>query len=139
MHVLFGGDFVLVNIYVQLFHYITSVHLFLQVMMPLTAKTGATAEDRAKAVHTKLITPAYTRNKEEFLWYLGWCLTQLSTYGSTANTAAVATRVFAHALQATSNASQWKDILPVVKEKVSAEQWNEMVTDYYINEGGKQQ
>ena len=106
--------------------------------MPLVGKTGATPEDRAKAVYSKLITPAYTRNKGEFLWFLGWCLTQLSSFGSTANTAAVAVRVFSHALQTTSNVSQWRDIMPIVKEKVTAEQWNEMVTDYYINEGGKQ-
>lgn len=110
-----------------------------KVMMPLTAKTGATPEDRAKAVYSKLVTPAYIRNKNEFLWYLGWCLSQLSTHGSTANTAAVATRVFSHALQATSNASQWKEILPVVKANVSTEQWSEMVKEYYIDEGGKQQ
>jgi len=62
-----------------------------EVMMPLTMKTGATPEARARVVHDRLLGPS--EGLPNFDWYIGWVVRMLSEFGSAGQPANVATRV----------------------------------------------
>ena len=110
-----------------------------RILPPLTGKVGSNGEERARAVYEKVVVPADRRNAEEFAFFIHWMVKQLSTRGSTANTAVVATRVFVHGLKAASDAEQWARWLPVIKAScTSTAVWEEMASVYQIETPAKQ-
>lgn len=109
-----------------------------KVMTPLTMKTGGSHEERASVVNKLLVTPAFQRNSDEFLWYVGWCIKMLSKSGSVNNPAGVAVRVFSHGLQASTTILQWGLLKEVIQKNTTSEIWEDMVTNYKIDQDGLQ-
>lgn len=103
-----------------------------KVMTPMTVTLAPTPGKRATALYEKVIKKLWKKDKENFLFFIGWIVKQLSNFGSTNNNSSTATRVVVHGLQWSTNPTQWKEILQVVKENVSPEIWTEMVQDYHI-------
>jgi len=106
-----------------------------EVMMPLTMKTAATPEARARVVHDRLLVPA--EKMADFDWYVGWVVQMLSQYGSTGQPANVATRVFAWGLQHACSPSQWNRLRPIVERNCTPAIWDELVTKFGLNGEGK--
>jgi len=60
-----------------------------EIMMPLTMKTAATPEARARVVHDRLLGPS--EKLDNFDWYIGWVVSMLCRYGSASQPPNVAT------------------------------------------------
>lgn len=109
-----------------------------KIMMPIVPKIGSNPVERARIFYEKVVTPADQRNPQDFEFFVGWCIKQLQTRGSTANTPEVAVRVFAHGLKAACSAEQWKRFLPIVQANASPEVYSMMVKDYQIDSAATQ-
>jgi hypothetical protein len=105
-----------------------------QVMMPLTMKTGATSEARARVVHDRLLTPSQAI--ADFDWYVGWVVHMLSEHGTTAQPANVAVRVFAWGLQHACSREQWNHFRPLVMAQCSPAIWAELVKSFGLDGDG---
>lgn len=105
-----------------------------EVMMPLVMKTASTPEARARVVHDRLLGPS--ENLPDFDWYIGWVVHMLSEHGSAAQSANVATRVFAWGLQHACSPNQWKRLRPVVERNCKPEIWTEMASKFGLNDDG---
>jgi hypothetical protein len=106
-----------------------------QVMMPLTMQTAPTPEGRARVVHERLLTPAAAR--PDFDAFVGWTVGMLARHGSSAQPAAVATRVFAWGLQHASSREQWARFRPVVQRNVPPALWDELVAGFGLDGDGR--
>lgn len=82
------------------------------VMMPLVAKLPPASRALLLAKH--VMAPGIATG--DFDFFLSHGVSSLATHGSTQNTAAVASRVFAHAAQALSTPEQWAHFLPLVRD-----------------------
>lgn len=105
------------------------------VMMPLTMKTAPTPEGRARVVHERLLTPS--AELADFDWFVGWVVELLSRHGSSAQPAAVATRVFAWGLQHASSPAQWQRFAPIVERSCPPGLWDELVRGFALDADGK--
>lgn len=105
-----------------------------KVMMPLTMKTAATPEERARIVHERLLGPV--ADKPEFEPFLQWVVTRLGQ-GSSGQPAAVAVRVFVWGLQHASSQAQWARWLPVVQASCAPAVWEVLVSKFQIDGPGK--
>lgn len=104
------------------------------VMMPLTMKTAATPEGRARVVHERLLIPA--EKMPDFDWYIGWVIRMLSEYGSAEQPANVATRVFAWGLQHACSREQWQRLRPVVERNCTPAIWAELAEQFGLSGHG---
>jgi hypothetical protein len=102
----------------------------------LTVKTGANPEERGVWMNKVAISPAFSADKEELSWFIGWNIRTLSKFGSTKNTPLVAARVFAHGVQCSCTVSQWRELREVVRVNTPAEQWDDMVANYRLDGNG---
>lgn len=105
-----------------------------QIMMPLVMKTAPNPQAIARVVHERLLTPAECL--PDFDWYVGWVVQMLSTHGSEAQPANVATRVFAWALQHVCSPDQWRRLRPVVERNCTPAIWAELVEGYGLDGEG---
>jgi hypothetical protein len=105
-----------------------------EVMMPLTMKTAATPEARARVVHDRLLAP--TETLPDFDWFIGWVVRMLSEHGSTGEPANVATRVFAWGLQHACSPSQWQRLRPIVEHNCTPAIWAELTSKFGLNGDG---
>ena len=105
-----------------------------EIMMPLTMKTAATPEARARVVHDRLLRPS--ENLPDFDWYIGWVVLMLSQYGSADQPANVATRVFAWGLQRACSPSQWSRLSPIVESNCTPAIWAELTSKFGLNGEG---
>ena len=106
-----------------------------EVMMPLTMKTAATPEARARVVHERLLVPG--ERLPNFDWYIGWVIQMLSRYGSESQPANVATRVFAWGLQHACSPAQWNRLRPIVQKNCTPEIWAEMCAKFELDGAGR--
>eukprot|EP00162_Nutomonas_longa_P012928 comp21332_c0_seq1/m.45846 comp21332_c0_seq1/g.45846 ORF comp21332_c0_seq1/g.45846 comp21332_c0_seq1/m.45846 type:complete len:370 (-) comp21332_c0_seq1:52-1161(-) len=106
-----------------------------KVMMPLTMKTGETPEQRSRVFHDAILSHMMTI--PNFPWYIEWCMSFLSRFGSSEQPAAVAARVFAWGLQHACSPSQWGMLLPAVQRGSTPEIWTELVSKWGIDGPGK--
>jgi hypothetical protein len=106
-----------------------------EIMMPLTMKTAATPEARARVVHERLITPGESR--PDFDWYIAWVVFMLSRHGSVGQPASVATRVFAWGLQHACSPTQWTRLLPIVESQCVPAVWSEIAAKFSLTDAGK--
>jgi hypothetical protein len=104
------------------------------IMMPLTMKTAATPEARARVVHDRLLGPS--EKLENFDWYIGWVVSMLSHYGSASQPTNVATRVFAWGLQNACSPSQWDRLRPIVQANCTPAIWTELTEKFGLNSDG---
>lgn len=105
-----------------------------EVMMPLTMKTAATPEARARIVHDRLLGPG--EKLPNFDWYIGWVVRMLSEHGSAGQPASVATRVFAWGLQHACSPSQWNRLRPIVERNCTPAIWAELTSKFGLNGDG---
>jgi hypothetical protein len=105
-----------------------------EVMMPLTMKTGGTPQERAQAVHERILTPG--ERLPDFDWSIGWVVHKLSREGSVGQPAAVATRVFAWGLQHACSPAQWDRLRPIVKAHCAPGIWDDMSRDFGLEGRG---
>ena len=105
-----------------------------KVMMPLTMKTGATPDARARVVHDRLLVPS--ASIPEFDWYLGWVVGMLSAHGSQGQPASVAVRVFVWGLQHACTPAQWEHYRAVVKAQCAPAIWAELAPKFNLDGGG---
>jgi hypothetical protein len=105
------------------------------VMMPLTMKTAPTPEGRARIVHDRLLTPS--AQGPDFDWFVGWVVTMLSRHGSSSQSPAVATRVFAWGLQHASSPAQWRRWRPIVEQSCPPGMWDELAAGFDLDADGK--
>jgi len=105
-----------------------------EVMMPLTMKTGATPEARARVVHDRLLRPS--ERLPNFDWYIGWVVRMLSEFGSAGQPANVATRVFAWGLQHACSPDQWTRLRPIVERNCTPAIWAELTSKFGLNGDG---
>jgi Hemerythrin HHE cation binding domain len=105
-----------------------------EVMMPLTMKTAATPEARARIVHDQLLGPS--EKLPNFDWYIGWVVRMLSQHGSAGQPANVATRVFAWGLQHACSPSQWNRLRPIVERSCTPAIWAELTSKFGLNGDG---
>jgi Hemerythrin HHE cation binding domain len=105
-----------------------------EVMMPLTMKTAATPEARARIVHDRLLVPS--EHLPNFDWYIGWVVHMLSQHGSSGQPANVATRVFAWGLQHACSPSQWRRLRPIVERNCTPAIWAELTSKFGLNDDG---
>jgi Hemerythrin HHE cation binding domain len=105
-----------------------------EVMMPLTMKTAATPEARARVVHDRLLGPS--ESLPHFDWYIGWVVHMLSRHGSAGQPANVATRVFAWGLQHACSPSQWRRLRPIVERNCAPAIWAELTSKFGLNGDG---
>lgn len=105
-----------------------------EVMMPLTMKTAATPQERARVVHARLLEPG--EKLPNFDWYIGWVVGMLSRYGSAAQPANVSTRVFAWGLQHACSVEQWDRLRPVVERNCTPAIWTELASQFHLDGPG---
>jgi hypothetical protein len=105
-----------------------------EVMMPLTMKTGANAEARARVVHDRLLVPG--ESLPNFDWFIGWVVGMLSQHGSAGQPANVATRVFAWGLQHACSPVQWNRLRPIVERNCTPAIWDELTAKFGLNGPG---
>ena len=105
-----------------------------EVMMPLTMRTAATPEARARVVHDRLLGPS--ESLPDFDWYIGWVVRMLSRYGSEAHPANAATRVFAWGLQHACSPRQWNRLRPIVRQNCTPEIWAELSSGFGLDGAG---
>lgn len=105
-----------------------------EVMMPLTMKTAATPDARARVVHQRLLAPS--ERLPHFDWYIGWVVHMLSEHGSADHPANVATRVFAWGLQHACSPSQWSRLRPIVERNCDPAIWAELTSKFGLNGDG---
>ena len=105
-----------------------------EIMMPLTMKTAATPDARARVVHDRLLRPS--ENLPNFDWYIGWVVRMLSQHGSAGQPANVATRVFAWGLQHACSPSQWSRLRPIVERNCTRGIWAELTSKFGLNGDG---
>jgi hypothetical protein len=105
-----------------------------EVMMPLTMKTAATPEARARVVHDRLLVPS--ESLPDFDWFIGWVVRMLSRHGSQGQAANVATRVFAWGLQHACSRSQWSRLRPIVEKNCTPAIWDEMSAKFGLSGEG---
>lgn len=105
------------------------------VMMPLTMKTAATPEARARVVHERLLVPSEAL--PDFDWYVGWVVRMLSEHGSESQPAGSAVRVFAWGLQHACSPAQWRRLMPVVKRNCAPAIWSEIAPKFGLEDEGK--
>jgi hypothetical protein len=103
-----------------------------RLMMPLTQKTGATAEERSLVVHYRIIKSAMKRMPEDFMFHMAYCVDSLSKFGSLHHNALDATAVYLRGLKAACNEEQWKQFCPKLKEACVPEIWKELNSTYDI-------
>jgi hypothetical protein len=106
-----------------------------RVMGPLTMKTAPTPEGRGLVVHERLVAPAIEHG--DFDWYLAFVIARLTEYGTQGQPPNIAVRVFAWGLQHAASPEQWSSWKNIIQENTSAEIWDEMVTQFQIDAGGK--
>jgi Hemerythrin HHE cation binding domain len=104
------------------------------VMMPLTMKTAATSEARARVVHDRLLGPG--ERLPDFDWYVGWVVSMLSQHGSAEQPPNVATRVFAWGLQHACSPSQWNRLRLVVERNCTPAIWAELTAKFALDGDG---
>lgn len=104
------------------------------VMMPLTTKTAATSEARARVVHDRLLGPG--ERLPDFDWYVGWVVSMLSQHGSAGQPPNVATRVFAWGLQHACSPSQWNRLRLVVERNCTPAIWAELTAKFALDGDG---
>ena len=105
-----------------------------EVMMPLTMKTGKTAQERALAVHERILVPF--ERLPDFDWSIGWIVHKLSRGGSNSQPANVATRVFAWGLQHACSVTQWERLRPIVREQCTPDIWAELTREFGLDGKG---
>lgn len=105
-----------------------------EVMMPLTMKTAATPEARARVVHDRLLGPS--ERLPDFDWYVGWVVSMLSQHGSAGQPPNVATRVFAWGLQHACSPSQWNRLRLVVERNCTPAIWAELTAKFGLDGAG---
>ena len=105
-----------------------------EIMMPLTMKTAATPEARARVVHDRLLTPS--EKDPNFDWYIGWVVGMLSQHGSASQPPNVASRVFAWGLMHACSPSQWNRLRPIVQANTTPAIWDELTSSFGLNGDG---
>ena len=105
-----------------------------EVMMPLTMKTAASPQARARVVHDRLLVPC--EKLPDFDWYIGWVVRTLSEHGSAEQPANVATRVFAWGLQHACSPDQWRRLRPIVERNCMPAIWSDLVDRFGLNAEG---
>jgi len=105
-----------------------------EVMMPLTMKTAATPEARARVVHERVLRPS--ESLLDFDWFIGWVVRMLSEHGSAGQPANVATRVFAWGLQHACSPDQWRRLRPIVERNCTPAIWAELTAKFGLNDDG---
>lgn len=105
-----------------------------RVMMPLTMKTGATPDARARVVQERLLRPSL--EIADFDWYVGWVVAMLDAHGSSGQPASVAVRVFAWGLQASCTPEQWDHFRPIVSQNCSPAIWGELSQKFGLDGPG---
>jgi len=105
-----------------------------EVMMPLTMKTAATPEARARVAHEQLLRPS--ESLPNFDWYIGWVVGMLSQHASAGQPANVATRVFAWGLQHACSPGQWNRLRPIVERNCTPAIWAEMSSKFGLDGDG---
>jgi len=105
-----------------------------EVMMPLTMKTAATPEARARVVHDRLLVPSEAL--PDFDWFIGWVVRMLSQHGSAGQPANVATRVFAWGLQHACSPDQWRRLRPIVERNCTPAIWAELTAKFGLDGDG---
>jgi hypothetical protein len=105
-----------------------------EIMMPLTMKTAATPDARARVVHDRLLTPS--EKDPSFDWYIGWVVGMLSQLGSASQPPNVATRVFAWGLMQACSPSQWTRLRPIVQTNTTPAIWDELTSGFGLNGDG---
>jgi hypothetical protein len=105
-----------------------------EVMMPLTMKTAAAPDARARIVHDRLLGPS--ERLPDFDWYIGWVVQMLSRFGSSGQPANVATRVFAWGLQHACSPGQWSRLRPIVERNCTPEIWAELTSKFGLDRDG---
>jgi hypothetical protein len=105
-----------------------------EVMMPLTMKTAATPEARARVVNERLL--GSSEDLPNFDWYIGWVVGMLSRHGSEGQPANVATRVFAWGLQHACSPSQWNRLRPIVQRNCTPAIWAELSSQFGLDGEG---
>jgi hypothetical protein len=109
-------------------HYIGKEKL----VMPLTQKTGTTAEERSLVFHHRIIKSAMKRIPEDFMFHMAYCVEYLSKFGSANQDAMTSTAVYLRGLKAACNEEQWKQFCPKLKETCEPEVWKELNSTYNI-------
>lgn len=106
-----------------------------EVMMPLTMKTAATPEARARIVHDRLLGPS--ESLPSFDWYVGWVVQKLCEHGSASQPPAVAVRVFAWGLQHACSPAQWARLGAIVEANTTPALWSEIAAKFELDGPGK--
>ena len=105
-----------------------------KVMMPLTMKTAATPEARARVVHDRLLAPS--ESIPNFEWYIGWVISMLSQHGSQGQPAPVAVRVFVWGLQHACTPAQWTRYRTLAKSQCAPAIWAEIAPKFNLDADG---
>jgi hypothetical protein len=109
-----------------------------RVIMPLEEKLGTTAEARAAAVGRDIISPAFSRLKNDLIVCIGWCSMTLSRNAADATTAAKFLGNFIMCFQAVCSPSQYTLIRDKMQKSVESDQWGKLVREVNANDPGKQ-
>lgn len=100
----------------------------------LARVTAPTPQARGRIVHERILTP--TETLPDFDWSIGWVVSRLSEFGSTAQPPHVATRVFAWGLQNACSRSQWRRLRPIVQRHCTPAIWAEMASTFGLDGEG---
>lgn len=115
-------------------HHLNHFLLEEEILVSQTPLTAPTALSRCVVVHKHIITPAYRRDPVELTYYIGWCVRQLSMYGSTKQGPNEATAEFVRALQYCCLAKQWQRFAPICRAHCKGEVWKHLVDAYKIED-----
>lgn len=106
-----------------------------EVMMPIIPRTGRSCLEHGQVVHDRLLSAV--DSQEEFDWTLGWIINKLMNAKSTEPPAEMMVRVFVWGLHYSADDEQWQRWLPIVRNNVPGNLYQQMVDNFQIHRPGR--
>lgn len=106
-----------------------------EVMMPIIPNAGKTCVEHGQVVHDRLLSAI--DSMEEFDWTLAWILNKLMNAKTSEPPPELMVRVFVWGLHYSADDKQWQRWLPVVKNNVPENLYQQMVDNFHIHRPGR--
>ena len=106
-----------------------------EIMMPIIPKTGKNCVEHGLVINEHLFSAI--ESMDEFDWTLNWILEKLNRANNEGQPADVMVRVFVWGLHYCADNSQWQRWLPIVKNGVSQDLYQQLVNDFCIERPGR--
>lgn len=100
-----------------------------RVLMLVAHKDICSNDGHSLVVQEQLISPAVSRDANEFAFYCGWCMATLNKHGSQLLSPDSNVRSFVLALRNCCSTSQWNSLRQNIEGSCSSEVWKDLMSD----------